>query len=160
ANQYVRSSAVLNHRTPDSIASLEVTARQDLAWGGFSAFDNDLFPKALYGTDASGKPLSPLDPHQDNSAGASRGQWLRGPAPLQKLPTIHLDLPSRPLGEHLSWSLSADLTRLAPFNGHSGDEGVDGIYQLGQPPLVDPTHPNAVCPGNTTTDLLSQGDRT
>src|SRR5262249_48428232 len=144
ANQYVRSSAVLNHRTPDSIASLEVTARQDLAWGGFSAFDNDTWPYATTG----------LDPHQDNSpvGSATRGQWLRGPATLQKLPAIHLDLPSRPLGEHLSWSLSADFTRLAPFNGHSGDEGVDGIYQLNSPPLVDPTQPNAVC-GPGITDL-------
>jgi LPS-assembly protein len=149
ANQYVRSSAVLNRRTADSILSFEVTARQDLAWGGFSAFDNDTWPY----------PTSGLDPHQDNSNGPNRGQWLRGPATLQKLPSVHLDLPSRPLGEHLSWSLNADFTRLAPFNGHSGDEGVDGIYQLGSAPLVDPTQPNAVCPANTTSDLLSQGDR-
>jgi LPS-assembly protein len=150
ANQYVRSSAVVNHRTDDSILSMEVTARQDLAWGGFSAFDNDKWPY----------PTTGLDPHQDNGNTASRGQWLRGPATLQKLPAIHLDLPSRPLGDHLSWTVSADFTRLAPFNGHSGDEGVDGIYQLNSPSLVDPTQPNAVCPGNTMTDLLSQGDRT
>ncbi len=164
ANQYLRSSAVLSRRTPDSILSFEVTARQDIAWGGFSAFDNDTWPY----------PTTGLDPHQDNSThqpdsvdpSLTRGQWLRGPATLQRLPTVHLDLPTRPLGEHLDWSLSADFTRLAPFNGHSGDEGVDGLYQLGgrgQPPptLVDPTtgQPNAVCPGNTRSDLLTQGDR-
>ncbi|HET6982658.1 MAG TPA: LPS assembly protein LptD, partial [Myxococcaceae bacterium] len=149
ANQYVRSSAVVNRRTSDSILTFEVTARQDLAWGGFSAFDNDTWPY----------PTTGLDPHQDNSNGPNRGQWLRGPATLQKLPSVHLDLPSRPLGEHLSWSLNADFTRLAPFNGHSGDEGVDGIYQLNSAPLVDPTQPNAVCPANTTSDLLSQADR-
>ena len=163
ANQYLRSSAVLSHRTADSLLALEVTARQDIAWGGFSAFDNDVWPKALYDPAHFGKAL---DPHQDNSGGPLRGEWLRGPATLQKLPTIHLDLPSRPLGEHLSWGLSADFTRLAPFNGHTGDEGVDGIYQLGfltipHPTLVDPTTgpPNSVCPQNTRSDLLTQGDR-
>ena len=153
ANQYLRTSAVLSRRTPDSLLSVTATARQDIAWGGFSAFDNDKWPY----------PTTGLDPHQDNSPagpGSTRGQWLRGPATLQQLPAIHFDLPLRPLGEHLSWSLNADFTRLAPFNGHSGDEGVDGIYQLGSPPLVDPTLPNAVCPSNTMTDLLSQGDRT
>ena len=155
ANQYLRSSAVLSRRTPDSVLSLEVTARQDIAWGGFSAVDGDVWPEALY---APG--LSRLDPHQDNSSNlSSRGQWLRGPATLQQLPAIRLDLPSRPLGEHFSWRLGVEFTRLAPFNGHSGDEGVDGIYQLGSPPLVDPTAPDAVCPNNSTSDLLSQADR-
>jgi len=156
ANQYLRSSAVLSRRTPDSLLAFEVTARQDIAWGGFSAFEGDRWPKDLY---AAGLPS--LDPHQDNSASANRGQWLRGPGTLQRLPTVHLDLPSRPIGEHLSWSLGADFTRLAPFNGHSGDEGVDGIYQLFSPALVDPgsTQPNVVCPANQTSDLLSQGDR-
>ncbi len=156
ANQYLRSSAVLSHRTQDTLLSFEVTGRQDINWGGFSAFENDRWPY----------PLDGLTEHQDNSTGPARGEWLRGPATLQRLPTVHLDLPSRPLGEHFSWSLSADFTRLAPFSGHSGDEGVDGLYQLGsqgQPPptLVDPINgpPNAVCPGNTRTDLLSQGDR-
>jgi LPS-assembly protein len=158
ANQYLRSSAVVSRRTPDSILTLEVTARQDIAWGGFSTFDDDLWPY----------PSGNLDPHQDASASPSptRGQWLRGPATLQRLPTVHLDLPSRPLGELLSWNLSADLTRLAPFNGHSGDEGIDGLYQLGSlgavpPTLVDPANPipNAVCPSSSTTDVLSQGDR-
>ena len=152
ANQYLRTSAVLSRRTPDSILSFTATARQDIAWGGFSAFDNDRWPYATTG----------LDPHQDNSSNpATRGQWLRGPATLQQLPAVHLDLPSRPLGEYFTWRLGADFTRLAPFNGHSGDEGVDGIYQLGSPPLVDPTSsvPNKVCPSNSTSDLLSQGDR-
>jgi len=158
ANQYLRSSAVVSRRTSDSILSFEATARQDIAWGGFSALDGDTWPQQLY---APG--IQPLDPHQDNSNGAARGQWLRGPATLQQLPTVHWDLPSRPLGEHLDWTFSADFTRLAPFNGHSGDEGVDGIYQLNSPPLVDPTNTafkNAVCPTETQTDLLSQGDRT
>ncbi|HZW88338.1 MAG TPA: LPS assembly protein LptD, partial [Myxococcaceae bacterium] len=151
ANQYLRSSVVVSRRTPDSILSFTATARQDTAWGGFSIFDNDRWPY----------PTTGLDPHQDNSASANRGQWLRGPATLQQLPSIDLSLPSRPLGEHFSWRLGASFTRLAPFNGHSGDEGVDGIYQLGSPPLVDPTGsaPNAVCPNNSTSDLLSQGDR-
>jgi LPS-assembly protein len=167
ANQYLRTSAVVSRRTPDSILNIEATARQDTAWGGFSVFDNDRWPY----------PLTGLDPHQDNSpgpdgrypyAGYNRGQWLRGPATLQQLPSVNLDLPARPLGKYLDWSLTADFTRLAPFNGHSGDEGVDGIYQLSNPPqlggvlLVDPsntTERNAVCPSNTATDLLTQGDR-
>jgi hypothetical protein len=44
ANQYLRTSAVVNRRTPDSLLTFEVTARQDLAWGGFSAFENDRWP--------------------------------------------------------------------------------------------------------------------
>jgi LPS-assembly protein len=155
ANQYLRSSAVLSRRTSDSFLSFEATARQDTAWGGFSAFDNDVWPSQL-------SSVKGLDPHQDSSGGGNTGQWLRGPATLQQLPAVRFDLPSRPLGENFSWSLAAGFTRLAPFNGHSGDEGVDGIYQLFSPSLVDPGSPvpNAVCPGNTSTDLLSQGDRT
>jgi LPS-assembly protein len=164
ANQYLRSSAVVDRRSSDSLLSIEVTARQDIAWGGFSAFENDAWPRALYDPTHAGNEL---DPHQDNSGNTNtRGQWLRGPATLQKLPTVRLDLPSRPLGEHLSWALSADFTRLAPFSGHGGDEGVDGIYQLGglgqpQPTLVNPMtgQPNAVCPENVRSDLLTQGDR-
>jgi len=164
ANQYLRTSAVVNRRTPDSLLSLEVTARQDLAWGGFSVFDNDSWPAQLYGTDALGNPLPRLDPHQDNSANLpSRGQWLRGPATLQQLPTVRFDLPTRPLGEHLDWGLSVDFTRLAPFNGHTGDEGIDGLYKLnvpGSPPLVTSQTcmpvPVGWCPYQ---DDLTQGDR-
>ena len=144
ANQYLRSSAVVSRRTADSLLAFEVTARQDIAWGGFSLFDSDRWPYAAAGQ----------NPSQDSS-----GQWLRGPATLQRLPTVHLDLPSRPLGDHLSWSLSADFTRLAPFNGHSGDEGVDGLYQqpLPSPPLA--STPNAICPEGSKTETQSQGDR-
>jgi LPS-assembly protein len=159
ANQYLRTSAVLSHRTADSLLSFTATARQDIAWGSFSAFDNDRWPYATTG----------LDPHQDNSSTATRGQWLRGPATLQQLPAIHLDLPSRPLGEFFSWRLGVDFTRLAPFNGHSGDEGIDGLYQMpAQNPLIV-TGDNPVCPnlaaqvpsrgGVTNLEFLSQGDR-
>lgn len=144
ANQSLRTSAVVSRRTPDSILSFEVTARQDIAWGGFSLFDGDSWPYAQEG---------------QNKAQDGSGQWLRGPATLQRLPTVHLDLPSRPLGDHLSWGLGADFTRLAPFNGHSGDEGVDGLYQLPtpNPPIVG--GPNPVCPNLGATETQSQGDR-
>lgn len=164
ANQYLRSSLVVNRRTADSLLSFLVTARQDTAWGGFSLLENNVWPYALTG----------LDPHQDNSpysptpnpaypyGGQNRGQWLRGPATLQNLPTIHLDLPSRLLGEHLSWSLSADFTRLAPFQGHSGDEGIDGLYKTNtypdSPPLVLATGP-CVPPAICFVDDLTQGNR-
>src|SRR5215468_2065260 len=151
ANQYLRTSAVLSRRTPDSVLSIEATARQDIAWGGFSLFDTDTYPRSLY----SAPPVNPLDPHQDNSSGPTRGQWLRAPATLQQLPTVHLDLPSRPLGEHVSWRLSADFTRLAPFNGHSGDEGIDGLYQLPAPSPLLVTGNNPVCP-NVMSQLPSQ----
>ncbi len=140
---------MLTAAPPDSLLTFLVTARQDTAWGGFSTARER----------SSGRiALSGLDPHQDNSppsnlsspnavfdpaypyGGWNRGQWLRGPATLQNLPTIRLDLPSRALTEHLSWSFSADFTRLAPFQGHSGDEGVDGLYKINtypdSPPLV------------------------
>ena len=100
ANQYLRSSAVVSRRTDDSLFTIEVTAQQDTNWGGFSVLDNDKWPY----------PLTGLDPHQDNSpfqdtnypyAGQNRGQWLRGPATLQKLPDVRLSLPWRPLGEQL-----------------------------------------------------------
>jgi LPS-assembly protein len=155
ANQYLRTSAVITRRTDDSFFAIEGTAQQDTFWGGFSLFEGNTWPY----------PLTGLDRHQDNSpaqgtpsgdpfypyAGLNRGQWLRGPGTLQKLPSFHLSLPERLLGEHFSWSFTADATRLAPFSGHSGDEGVDGLYQLGIPPLVDPANPQR--------DLLSQGNR-
>jgi LPS-assembly protein len=150
ANQYLRTSAVVTRRTDDSFLDFEATAQQDTFWGGFSLFEGDRWPYPTSG-----------DPHRDNSpdgntrypfGGQNTGQWLRGPATLQKLPTVHLSLPERPLGEHWSWSLTADATRLAPFSGHSGDEGVDGLYQLGTPSLVvDPTNPK--------NDLVTQGNR-
>ena len=165
ANQYLRTSAVVTRRTADSLLSFTVTARQDIAWGGFSAFAPDRWPAALATTVPNPPPgLEVLDPHQDASANlATRGQWLRGPATLQQLPAIHLDLPTRPLGEHLAWGLGADLSRLAPFNGHTGDEGVDGLYKIngpGTPPLLGAQAagctPGAWCPYQ---DDLTQGDR-
>ena len=164
ANQYLRTSAVVSRRAPDSVLSFEVTARQDIAWGGFSAFDNDQTPGALRTSVPSPPPGITLDPHQDESANLpTRGQWLRGPATLQQLPAVRLDLPTRPLGEHLAWGLSVDLTRLAPFNGHTGDEGIDGLYKIngtGSPPLVATQVPGCVpgfwCPYQ---DDLTQGDR-
>jgi LPS-assembly protein len=166
ANQYLRTSAVVSHRTPDSLLSFLVTARQDIYWGGFSAFDGDRWPDSLRTGVMTPPPgLESLDPHQDQSANLNtRGQWLRGPATLQQLPTVHLDLPSRPLGEHFAWSLSTDFTRLAPFNGHTGDEGIDGIYKLNNgalsPPLVT-TQPPGCTPGAWCPyeDDLTQGDR-
>ncbi|MGZ6135285.1 MAG: LPS assembly protein LptD, partial [Myxococcaceae bacterium] len=166
ANQYLRSSLQVTRRTPDSLLTFLVTARQDTAWGGFSILENNTWPF----------PLDGLDPHQDNSipslpnnaypyGGQNRGQWLRGPATLQNLPTIRLDLPSRALTDHLSWSFSADFTRLAPFQGHSGDEGVDGLYKINtypsSPPLVLTTAPATYspCPGCYVDDL-TQGNRT
>jgi len=165
ANQYLRTSAVLSRRTSDSVLSFVATARQDIAWGGFSAFDGDRWPTALSTAVQAPAGVPALDPHQDQSGNlATRGQWLRGPATLQQLPTVHLDLPSRPLGEHLSWSLAADFTRLAPFNGHTGDEGIDGLYKINggpaSPPLVSTQVPGCVaggwCPYQ---DDLTQGDR-
>jgi LPS-assembly protein len=149
ANQYLRTSAIVTRRTDDTFFDIEATAQQDTFWGGFSIFENDTWPYPTNG-----------DPHRDNSpsgntrypyGGANTGQWFRGPATLQKLPSVHLSLPERLLGEHWSWSFTADATRMAPFNGHSGDEGTDGLYQLDTPPLVDP--------GNPQNDLFSQGNR-
>jgi LPS-assembly protein len=176
ANQYLRSSAVLSRRTDDSLFTIEATAQQDTFWGGFSVLDGDRWPY----------PLTGLDPHQDNTPldgsnrypysslvqGANRGQWLRGPATLQKLPDVRLALPWRPLGEHFSWSFAAGFTRLAPFNGHSGDEGIDGLYQQPNPPAVVPIvatrcgDPGAPPPCQLPqyqfpqfVDTLTQGDR-
>ena len=137
-----------NRRTPDSLLTFEVTARQDLAWGGFSAFENDRWPDVLRAPVDNPPPGITLDPHQDQGTNLPiRGQWLRGPATLQQLPTVRLDLPRRPLGEHLDWGLSVDFTRLAPFSGHTGDEGIDGLYKInqpGSPPLVTTQVPGCV----------------
>ena len=64
ANQYLRSSALVTRRTPDSLLSFLVTARQDTAWGGFSLFEDNVWPY----------PLEGLDPHQDNSPRVHRLQ--------------------------------------------------------------------------------------
>ena len=128
-------------RTDDSLLTFLVTARQDTAWGGFSR------PRQRHlalAADGAATPTRTTRRRRFRTPRillpANRGQWLRGPATLQNLPTIRLDLPSRALTEHLSWSFSADFTRLAPFQGHSGDEGVDGLYKINtypdSPPLV------------------------
>lgn len=183
ANQYLRSSLQISQRTPDSLLTFLVTARQDTAWGGFSILENNSWPYPLTGLSAqqdNSPPSSLTNPPPLTGdpaypfGGWNRGQWLRGPATLQNLPTIRLDLPSRPLTEHLSWSLSADFTRLAPFQGHSGDEGIDGLYKINtypdSPPLVlagqefatgKPCTPDPTTVGNTCqyVDNLTQGDR-
>ena len=171
ANQYLRSSAVISRRTDDSLLTIEATAQQDTYWGGFTVFDSDRWPY----------PLTGLDPHQDNSpfqapaypyGGQNRGQWLRGPATLQKLPDVRLSLPWRTLGDHFSWTVAAGFARLAPFSGHSGDEGIDGLYQQPNPPNSVPIvatrcgDPGAPPPCQLPqyqfpqyVDTLTQGDR-
>lgn len=107
-NQYLRSTAVLFHRSDDLYEGLDLGFRQDLRWG-FSVFNND---------------FSRVDPAQP----------LHSPNTLQRLPALTLALPERPLWGPLRGGFRLELTRLAPLTHGTGDEGSaanEGRAQLG-----------------------------
>ena len=163
ANQYLRSSAVLGRRTPDSFLSFEVTARQDIAWGGFSAFDNDVWPSRLYATqdsvgnpcDASRSPSGQLQRSLPRSVAARSGDAAATPgnSPRPALPAARRALlleprcrvqPPRPVQR--------------PFGGRGGRRHLPAFQPVaGRSELL---HAQCGVSRQHRTDLLSQGDRT
>lgn len=94
---YLRSTALVTQRGEDHLLSLDVTLRQDLAWG---------YDIAGRGATVPGSTAPP---------------W--GPNTLQRLPAFTVTLPTRSLVGPLAFDLRADAVRLAPLRGVTGDEG-------------------------------------
>ncbi|MBX7112962.1 MAG: LPS assembly protein LptD [Myxococcaceae bacterium] len=143
---YLRSNASLFRRTDNLYAQVEVTVRQDLSWG-----------YGLWSTPyvASGSPAF-------------------GPNPLQRLPALTVAMPERPIGGPFSFSVWSEVTRLAPLDGLTGDEGPGAFEGFGtdDPSLVlsteclsqrlyAPTPSSALCPAGFDVSFgkAGQGDR-
>jgi LPS-assembly protein len=118
ANQYLRSTFQVSHRSDDSWVGLLVSYRQDTQFG-----------YTLFGTDKN----------------PDTGEPLRGPATLQQLPEISAALPERKLWGSLFGSLDVAYTRLSPVSKLFGDEGQDGLFLPVANPLKPPnlSPPNA-----------------
>ena len=103
--QYLRSTAALSRRGGDGWLGVDAVMRQDLRWG-----------YALFGGD---RDLT--------------GAELRGPATLQRLPSLRAELLERPLAGPVTLGGSASFVRVAPLSGPGGDEGTDGRFDPGAP---------------------------
>lgn len=136
--QYLKSTAALYRRDDASYAGVDLGLRQDIRWG--------------YG------PFRPAWPAREGEPPVS----ALGPNPIQRLPGLLFALPSTRLWGPLDGSFRAELTRHAPFDGRSGDEGPlahegRSILEDGTPVpsqclaagLFTPTTPGfgAECPG-------------
>jgi LPS-assembly protein len=125
---YLRSTATLYHRGPDSYVGLEVGLRQDLRWG-YNFFKDNRYPEIV-------SPERVLIP---------------GPNTFQRLPVVTLALPERRLGGPWVGGLQVQFSRLSPLLSRLGDEGEDGRFMPiipgpdGQLPVgADPTQNNGV----------------
>ena len=98
---YLRSTAAVYRRDTETYFGLDVAYRQDLRYG-FSF-------------------IGPPEKGPDN-------QLLRGPNTLQRLPALTFALPERPVWQNLMVGVKAELTRIAPLFGGTGDEGSDGVF--------------------------------
>lgn len=142
---YLRSTALALHRGVDHLVSLDVTLRQDLA----------------YGYDWLGRAPA--------IAGSTAPAF--GPNALQRLPALTVTVPTKRLVGPLALDVQADAVRLAPLFGSSGDEGpsaregrlVDDAgaelpFECLRERLYFPSAVSAAC-GLTDADKVGQGDR-
>ena len=100
---YLRSTAVLAHRSRDTWAGLDVAIRQDVQQG-FGFFE--------------GLPAASSYP----ATWGDRPRWA-GPAPIQKLPSLRFVVPAITIAGPLAFDFAASATRHAPLVGRTGDEG-------------------------------------
>jgi LPS-assembly protein len=98
---YLRSTAVVYHRTDNTYVGLDVAYRQDLR----------------YGYSFVGPPDQ-----------ATTGQTLLGPNTLQRLPALTFAIPDTPVWGHLLGGIDAGIVRIAPVTELTGDEGTDGVF--------------------------------
>ncbi len=105
---YLRSSAVLTHRTTDTSLSLDLGYRQDVRFG-----------YQLFG----------LTPRPEGSAAP-----VYGPNTLQRTPALTFALAPKLLIDGLAVSVTGSFVRQAPWGGLMGDEG----SLAGDGRLVDP----------------------
>ncbi|MBL8940404.1 MAG: hypothetical protein JNM69_38005 [Archangium sp.] len=94
---YLRSSAVLFHRSDDHLLSLDTVLRQDLT-SGYDLFGRDVFPR----TSTAPK---------------------YGPNTIQRLPALTFALPLRQLAGPVFFDLTADAVQQMPLRFGTGDEG-------------------------------------
>lgn len=94
---YLRSSAVLFHRSADHLLTLDAVVRQDLTTG-YDLFGRDLFPR-----------------------GSTAPKY--GPNTIQRLPALTFALPLRQLAGPLAFDLTADAVQQMPLRFGTGDEG-------------------------------------
>ena len=142
---YLRSTALALQRGDDHLVSLDVTLRQDLAYG--------------YSWAGTAPPSVP---------GGTAPTY--GPNPLQRLPALTFTLPARRLAGPLAIDVQAEAVRLAPLFGLSGDEGpaanegrldengTELSFQCLRERLYYPTPVSGAC-GVTDADKAGQGDR-
>lgn len=142
---YLRSTALAFHRGDDHLVTLDVTLRQDLAFG--------------YDWLGRAPPI----------AGSTAPAF--GPDTLQRLPALTFTLPTKPLVGPLALDVQADAVRLAPLFGLTGDEGAaaregrlvdDGGAELAfeclRERLYFPSALSSAC-GVAAADKAGQGDR-
>ncbi|MCC6333219.1 MAG: LPS assembly protein LptD [Myxococcales bacterium] len=144
-NGYLRSTALATQRSADHLVSLDVTLRQELAYG--------------YTWLGRQPELS--------SSTAPR----YGPNPLQRLPALTFTLPTKRLAGPLAIDVQADAVRLSPLFGLTGDEspvategrltddtGSELEFQCLRERLYFPEALSGAC-GVTAADKVGQGDR-
>lgn len=132
-SDYLRSTAVLNHKDAMSYFGIEALVRQpvhtDSQLFGFDAFRED--------RDLAGNVIAP-------------------PRTFARLPAITWSMPERSLVGPLWGGLTAQYTRLAPVVGSFGDEGTDGVFRYCNPGAPVDQCEDPVAPGATQS---TQGDR-
>lgn len=142
---YLRSTALAFHRGEDHLVTLDVTLRQDLAFG----YDWLGRAPAIAGSTAP----------------------AFGPNTLQRLPALTFTLPTKPLAGPLAIDVQADAVRLAPLFGLTGDEGAAAregrlfddaggelSFECLREQLYFPSALSSAC-GLTAADKAGQGDR-
>ncbi|MEW5743256.1 MAG: LPS assembly protein LptD [Myxococcota bacterium] len=141
---YLRSTALATQRGDDHLVSLDVTLRQDLAYG-------------YTWLGRSPELVSSTAPRY-------------GPNPLQRLPALTFTLPTKRIAGPLAIDVQADAVRLSPLFGLTGDEspaaregrlddnGAELEFQCLRERLYFPEALSGAC-GVTAADKVGQGDR-
>lgn len=118
-SEYLRSTAVLQHRDAMSWFGIEAVVRQPTYVGAADKqFGFDVFRENV----------------------AADGTPIAGPHTLARLPAITWAMPSRSIAGPVWGGFKAEYTRLAPVLYAHGDEGLDGLY--GTAENRDPTQGN------------------
>ncbi|MBX5481169.1 MAG: LPS-assembly protein LptD [Myxococcaceae bacterium] len=101
-SDYLRSSAVLNHKDLMSYFGVDLVVRQPI-WTTTQPFGFDVF---------------------------GRNGDIQPPRTFGRFPAITWAMPERSIAGPLWGGIKAEYTRLAPVYGLFGDEGPDGLYRL------------------------------
>lgn len=126
--EYLRSTAVIAHRSHGSYFGVDAVVRQPVYVGG-QPFGNDLF-------------------REDRDA---EGNLLLAPRTFARAPAFTWALPERPITANspLRFSLRAEAARIGPLTSSYGDEGPDGVFVA---PPIDPAAPRDLLQANRRFD--------